>query len=105
MASKRKKPAIDPLETAVRDLLRALGRNPVGGMEATPERAAEAPLGEAVQGRGGPGEGGQEQREGAGDHGVGNDEGEHDCGAEHGALLPSVRRLAQERVGGSGRAP
>jgi GTP cyclohydrolase I len=42
MASKRKTPAIDPLETAVRDLLRALGQNPVGGMAATPERAAEA---------------------------------------------------------------
>jgi GTP cyclohydrolase IA len=42
MASKRKTPAVDPLETAVRDLLRALGRDAVGGMAATPERAAEA---------------------------------------------------------------
>ena len=42
MATQRKKQSGDPLEAAVRDLLRALGREATGGMEATPERAAEA---------------------------------------------------------------
>ena len=32
----------DPLEAVLRDLLRALGQDAVGGMAATPERAAEA---------------------------------------------------------------
>ena len=41
MAAREKKTG-DPVEAAMRDLLRALGRNTVGGMLATPERAAEA---------------------------------------------------------------
>jgi GTP cyclohydrolase IA len=41
MASRRVKTG-DPVEAAMRDLLRALGRNTVGGMATTPERAAEA---------------------------------------------------------------
>ena len=42
MASKRTAKAGDPLEAAVRSLLAALGQKPAGGMEVTPERAAEA---------------------------------------------------------------
>jgi GTP cyclohydrolase I len=42
MASKRTAKAPDPLEAAVRSLLAALGHKPAGGMEVTPERAAEA---------------------------------------------------------------
>lgn len=42
MASKRTAKALDPLEAAVRSLLAALGQKPAGGMEVTPERAAEA---------------------------------------------------------------
>ena len=42
MASKRGAKAPDPLEAAVRSLLAALGQKPAGGMEVTPERAAEA---------------------------------------------------------------
>lgn len=42
MASKRPAQAPDPLEAAVRSLLAALGQKPAGGMEVTPERAAEA---------------------------------------------------------------
>jgi GTP cyclohydrolase I len=41
MATRRRTP-VDPLESAVHDLLRALGREATGGMEATPARAAEA---------------------------------------------------------------
>jgi GTP cyclohydrolase I len=42
MATRRRVKEPDPLEAAVRDLLRALGRDAKGGMAATPERAAEA---------------------------------------------------------------
>jgi len=42
MASKRTAKAPDPLEAAVRSLLAALGQKPAGGMEVTPQRAAEA---------------------------------------------------------------
>ena len=42
VATRRPRKSPDPLEAAVRDLIMALGRAPVGGMAATPERAAEA---------------------------------------------------------------
>jgi GTP cyclohydrolase I len=42
MASKRTVKAPDPLEAAVRSLMAALGLKAVGGMAATPARAAEA---------------------------------------------------------------
>jgi GTP cyclohydrolase I len=42
MASRKTTRSADPLETVIRDLIVALGRKPVYGMEATPERAAEA---------------------------------------------------------------
>jgi len=42
MASRKTTRSVDPLETVIRDLIVALGRKPVYGMEATPERAAEA---------------------------------------------------------------
>jgi GTP cyclohydrolase I len=40
--AKRRPGTTDALETAVRDLLAGLGRPATGGMQATPERAAEA---------------------------------------------------------------
>jgi GTP cyclohydrolase I len=42
MASRKVTRPADPLEAVIRDLIVALGRKPVQGMEATPERAAEA---------------------------------------------------------------
>jgi GTP cyclohydrolase I len=43
MASKKKSTrAVDPLEPIIHDMIVTLGRKPVHGMEATPERAAEA---------------------------------------------------------------
>ncbi|HKW15259.1 MAG TPA: GTP cyclohydrolase I FolE [Candidatus Krumholzibacteria bacterium] len=42
MASRKTTRSADPLEAIIRDLIVALGRKPVYGMEATPERAAEA---------------------------------------------------------------
>jgi GTP cyclohydrolase I len=42
MASRKVTRSADPLEAVIRDLIVALGRKPVQGMEATPERAAEA---------------------------------------------------------------
>ena len=42
MATRRKTKSSDTLETAVRDLITALGREARDGMEATPQRAAEA---------------------------------------------------------------
>ncbi|HET6463867.1 MAG TPA: GTP cyclohydrolase I FolE [Candidatus Krumholzibacteria bacterium] len=42
MASKRSAQAPDALEAAIRSLLAALGQKPAGGMEVTPQRAAEA---------------------------------------------------------------
>jgi GTP cyclohydrolase I len=42
MATRRTRKPDDPIETAIRDLITALGREAKGGMAATPERAAEA---------------------------------------------------------------
>jgi GTP cyclohydrolase IA len=42
MASRKTTRQSDPLEAIIRDLIAALGRKMAGGMEATPERAAEA---------------------------------------------------------------
>jgi GTP cyclohydrolase I len=42
MAPRKPVKSPDPLEAIIRDLVVALGRKPVYGMEATPERAAEA---------------------------------------------------------------
>jgi GTP cyclohydrolase I len=42
MAPRKPVKSHDPLEAIIRDLVVALGRKPVYGMEATPERAAEA---------------------------------------------------------------
>jgi len=42
MATRRKPSSTDPLQTAFRDLIAALGQKATGGMAATPERAAEA---------------------------------------------------------------
>jgi len=42
MTDRKRMKKADPLETAVQDLLSALGQRATGGMQATPERAAEA---------------------------------------------------------------
>jgi GTP cyclohydrolase I len=42
MATRQKQKSSDPIEDAIRSLMSALGREAKGGMEATPERAAEA---------------------------------------------------------------